>query len=55
MAELRAALDSPDHLYIKRAISALNESTVSFAQLRMDKSVSRALAGKNISELEIKQ
>ncbi len=54
MKALRAALQSPDHLVIKRAIVALNEATVRFAQSRMDKSVKRALAGKNISDLEIK-
>ncbi len=52
---LADALSSQDHMVIKRAITALNEATVSFAQLRMDKSVKRALAGKNISDLEIKQ
>ena len=54
MNALKQVLQSPDHMVIKRAIVALNESTVSFAQSRMDKSVKRALAGKNISELEIK-
>ena len=54
MNALKEALQSPDHMVIKRAIVALNESTVSFAQSRMDKSVKRALAGKNISELEVK-
>ena len=54
LSALRYALQSSDHLIIKRAIVALNESTVSFAQSRMDKSVKRALAGKNISELESK-
>ena len=54
MNALRDALQSLDHMVIKRAIVALNESTVSFAQSRMDKSVKRALAGKNISELEVK-
>jgi hypothetical protein len=39
---------------IKRAITALNDATVSFAQARMDKSVTRALAGKNISDLGTK-
>ncbi len=54
MIGLSEALKSSDHLIIKRAIVALNEATVSFAQSRMDKSVSLALAGKNISELESK-
>lgn len=54
MNALKEALQSLDYMVIKRAIVGLNEATVSFAQLRMDKSVKRALAGKNISELEVK-
>ena len=54
MAALRDALQSGNYPLIKRAITALNEATVSFAQARMDKSVSHALAGMNISELEVK-
>ena len=54
MAALRDALQSAGQPVIKRAITALNEATVSFAQARMDKSVTRALAGKNISDLELK-
>lgn len=54
MDALKEALQSLDYMVIKRAIVGLNEATVSFAQLRMDKSVKRALAGKNISELEVK-
>ncbi|MBI3221768.1 MAG: molecular chaperone HscA [Nitrosomonadales bacterium] len=53
MAALRSTLAQDDHLAIKRAITALNEATVSFAQARMDKSVGRALAGKKISDLEV--
>ena len=52
MALLRGALQSSSHAEIKRAISALNEATVSFAQARMDKSVKRALSGMKISDLE---
>ena len=51
---LQDALRAADQPIIKRAISALNEATVSFAQSRMDKSVKRALAGMNISDLETK-
>ncbi len=54
MSALHAALQSADHLVIKRAITALNEATVSFAQARMDKSVTRALSGKKLSDLEFK-
>lgn len=50
IAALRGALQTGEQ--IKRAITALNDATVSFAQARMDKSVTRALAGKNISDLE---
>jgi molecular chaperone HscA len=52
IAALQAALQSSGQLQIKRAITALNEATVSFAQARMDKSVTRALAGMNISDLD---
>jgi molecular chaperone HscA len=52
MDALRATLMSADHLLIKRAVSQLNEATVVFAQARMDKSVSSALTGQNISKLE---
>lgn len=54
MAALQEALRSGGQQLIKRAITALNDATVSFAQARMDKSVTRALAGKNISDLDIK-
>ncbi|MFA6970539.1 MAG: Fe-S protein assembly chaperone HscA [Gallionella sp.] len=54
MAALHAALRSGGQPLIKRAITALNDATVSFAQARMDKSVTRALAGKNISDLDSK-
>jgi len=54
MSALRDTLHVADHLAIKRAVSALNDATVGFAQKRMDKSVSSVLAGKNISELETK-
>ncbi len=51
---LEAALQTANQLSIKRAMTLLNDVTVSFAQARMDKSVTRALAGKNISDLEHK-
>ncbi|MEI7456769.1 MAG: Hsp70 family protein, partial [Nitrosomonadales bacterium] len=54
MARLRDALQGGGQPLIKRAMTALNEATVSFAQARMDKSVTRALAGKNISDLDTK-
>jgi molecular chaperone HscA len=52
MATTRGLLEGNDHLAIKRAVHQLNEATVVFAQRRMDKSVSHALTGHNISELE---
>ena len=54
MAALRNTLQLADHLAIKRAITALNDATVSFAQARMDKSVAGVLAGRKITELETK-
>src|SRR5574340_456339 len=54
MGLLRDTLQLADHLAIKRATTALNDATVGFAQKRMDKSVAHVLAGKNISELEVK-
>jgi len=52
MDGLRAVVDGGDHNAIKRGIEALNQATVSFAQKRMDQSVSRALKGHKMSELE---
>ena len=52
MDGLRAVVDGGDHNAIKRGIEALNQATVSFAQKRMDLSVSRALKGHKMSELE---
>mgnify|MGYP005805797571 CR=1 FL=1 len=54
MGALRNTLQLADHLAIKRAVTVLNDVTVGFAQKRMDKSVAHVLAGKNISELEVK-
>lgn len=52
MDALHNVLNGNDHLAIKRAVEALNQATVSFAQARMDQSVSHALKGHNMSELE---
>jgi molecular chaperone HscA len=55
MSGLKAVLTlTSDHLVIKRAVTALNDATVSFAQARMDKSVKQVLSGMNITDLEIK-
>ncbi len=53
MDRVREALHSSNHVAIKHAIKRLNDATVAFAQARMDKSVSRALGGKRLSDLEI--
>ncbi len=52
MDELRVELQGSDHLAIKRTTALLNDATVAFAQARMDKSVSSALTGHKISELD---
>ncbi len=52
MDGLRAVLNAADHQAIKRAISNLNDATATFAQARMDKSVSRALGGRKLTDLE---
>ncbi len=49
---LRATLEGNDQQAIKRAIEALNQETTEFAQRRMDHSVTHALAGHKLSELE---
>lgn len=52
MDGLREMLQTTDHIAIKRAITQLNEATVPFAQARMDKSVSRVLGGRKLTDLE---
>lgn len=52
MAAVHSVLNGNDHLSIKRAVEALNQVTVGFAQARMDQSVSHALKGHKMSELE---
>jgi molecular chaperone HscA len=52
MDTLRVVLNGNDHSAIKHAIEALNLVTTEFAQRRMDKSVTRALAGHKLSDLE---
>ena len=52
MAALRETLQGTDNQALKRAISQLNEATVTFAQARMDQSVAHALSGRKLSELE---
>ncbi|MGB7650789.1 MAG: Fe-S protein assembly chaperone HscA [Gallionella sp.] len=50
---LQNSLQNSDAQVLKRAITTLNDATVSFAQARMDKSVASALSGKKISDLDI--
>jgi len=52
MDVVRNALQGSEQQAIKRAVAKLNEATLPFAQARMDKSVSRALTGQNISQLD---
>ena len=52
MDALRAVLNGTEHLAIKKAVEQLNQVTTEFAQRRMDKSVTRALAGHKLSDLE---
>jgi molecular chaperone HscA len=53
MDRLREVLQTTDPAALKQAIKQLNDATVSFAQARMDKSVTLALGGKSLSDLEI--
>jgi len=52
MEAVRGVVSGSDNSAIKRAVEALNQATVIFAQARMDRSVSTALKGHNLSELE---
>lgn len=51
---LEQTLNTEDSHAVHAATEALNEATGSFAAKRMDASVSRALAGKNIDEVDLK-
>lgn len=53
MDNLRKLLDGSDSRAIHEAAEALNRATETFAARRMDASVKRALAGKNLNSLEI--
>ncbi len=48
---VRQVADGVDHAAIKDAIDALSHGTERFAELRMDASVRRALAGKRLDEI----
>ena len=49
---LQAALPGTDHRAVKSASEALNRATDAFAARRMDAGVRRALAGRNIANLD---
>ncbi len=51
---LEQTLTTEDSHAVHAATEALNETTGAFAAKRMDASVSRALAGKNIDEVDLK-
>jgi molecular chaperone HscA len=53
LENLQYSLQDSDAQVLKRAITALNDATVNFAQARMDKSVASALSGKKISDLDL--
>jgi molecular chaperone HscA len=52
MGKLQQLLEGSDHRTIKEAIEALNRATEGLATRRMDKSVTQALRGQKLSELE---
>ncbi|HEY5993756.1 MAG TPA: Fe-S protein assembly chaperone HscA [Gallionellaceae bacterium] len=52
MSRLRDSLGKGDIYAIKRTTDALNHGTVEFASRRMDRSVSQALTGHRLDELE---
>lgn len=53
MDALRAVIENGDSATIKQSLEALNRGTESFAALRMDRSVQKALSGHKLSELEV--
>ncbi|HEX4943488.1 MAG TPA: Hsp70 family protein, partial [Usitatibacteraceae bacterium] len=54
LASLDVARQGTDHRALKSAIEALNRASESFAGRRMDRSVSRALAGRRVDEVSAK-
>jgi molecular chaperone HscA len=54
LASLEAARQGTDHRALKSAVEALNRASESFAARRMDRSVSRALAGRRVDEVHTK-
>ena len=54
MASLDAARQGTDHRTLKVAVESLNRASEAFAGRRMDRSVSRALAGRRLDEVPVK-
>jgi molecular chaperone HscA len=54
LASLDVARQGTDHRALKSAVEALNRASEPFAARRMDRSVSRALAGRRLDEVPIK-
>ncbi len=53
LSQLKALIDGVDHHAIHQATEALNVATEAFAAKRMDASVSRALTGKDVAQLDL--
>lgn len=51
VAELRALAAGADHRAIRSAIEDLNRLTEPFAERRMDRSIQRALSGRNVADV----
>jgi molecular chaperone HscA len=54
IASVGAAKAGEDHRALKSAVEALNRASEDFAGRRMDRSVSRALAGRRLDEVPTK-
>jgi molecular chaperone HscA len=54
LASLETARQGKDHRALKSAVETLNRASESFAARRMDRSVSRALAGRRVDEVPTK-
>lgn len=54
IASVDAARQGADHRALKSAVEALNRLSEPFAARRMDRSVSRALAGRRLDEVPVK-
>jgi molecular chaperone HscA len=53
MAALRTAIGGTDHRAVKSAVERLNHGSETFAAMRMDRSVARALTGRSIDKLGV--